>query len=262
MESMAYLIESHIFSQELRCNELPYNACEMVCQNIYPEFAKYPINIVALCDVSLMTTNPAETFLLVLSCMKNSNILPKQEDDIYKFVFQYLKPNYIEEFCKEKEQAFERIDFLYSINQKETLNINRFLKDVINRAEDIRKNKCSFISKIMNMDKNIAINYVFKDIIKRFAVPVIKDKDSNLYMYNFDKLDLSLVVASRAIFDISFNPKSKNECYMYNICKKSNGMCNENCLNKPWKMSEKEELCPFAQFWYRFSLSGKEVIRN
>lgn len=240
MESMAYLIESHIFPDQLRVNEFPYNTCEMICDLIYPEFGRTKKNIVALCDVALMTQQPGVTFLLLLRYMKKVQMIPEKEDDIYKLALNNLKPNYIEEeFNVEIINAREKIDFLYPENQVATNKINKFFKEIINEADVIRKSDYSFISKIMAMDRNTALKFIFSDFINKFALPVIKDKESTLYMYNDEGLDLTLVVASRALYDIFFNNKPEFKCYMHDICKNSN-LFNKNCLESPWKMSEKE----------------------
>lgn len=89
---------------------------------------------------------------------------------------------------------------------------------------------------------------MFSDFINKFALPVIKDKESYLHMYSDEDLDLTLVVASRALYDIFFSIKSGFKCYMHDVCKSNNNLFNENCLKSPWKMSEKESLCPFALF--------------
>jgi len=79
-------------------------------------------------------------------------------------------------------------------------------------------------------------------------------------MYNNNDLDLTLFLVVKALYDLFLNIKTGFKCYLFEICDKISDLCNENCLNSPWKMSEREPLCPFAQFWYRFSLEGKELI--
>lgn len=263
MESMAYLIESHIFSEQIRCNEFPYNTCEAVCNYMYPGFGNNKRNIVALCDVSLMTTQPGNTFCLLLWYMNKNKILPKDDDEIYELALECLKPNYIKgEFNLEINKIIEKIDYLYPKNDEITKKINEHFSNIIHEAENVRKNDYGFFSRIMNMDSNKAIEYIFKDYIKKFALPVIRDREDNVYMYSNKDLDLTLILASRALYEIFFNTKCEFKCYMYGICKKFEFQCNNNCISSPWNMVNNDAVCPFAYFWYRFSLSGKVLTKR
>lgn len=260
MESMAYLIESHIFPEQIRCNEFPYNTCEAICNNIYPKFGNNKRNIVALCDVSLMTTHPGYTFCLLLWYMNRNEVLPQDDEEIYELALRYLKPNYMkDEFDLWRKDIIKKIDYLYPINDETTGEINKYFNNIIHEAEIIRKNDYGFFTRVMNMESNKAIEYIFKNYIKKFTLPVIRDKYSNVYMYSNEKLDLTLILASRALYEVFYNPKCEFKCYMYEICKKTNLLTNNNCLSSPWNMVNNNALCPFAYFWYRFSLSGKAL---
>ena len=86
MESMAQLIETHIYPEEKRINIFPYNIGELICQYIYPVFMSGIKNLVALCDASLLSVHPGLTFYESLKKMKEENYVPKTMDDVYDYV--------------------------------------------------------------------------------------------------------------------------------------------------------------------------------
>jgi len=90
---MAYLIESHAYPSESRRNSAPYNLCEEVANNLYEEFPSDKGMLVALCDISLNSTNPGITFYNILKSMKYLNFIPNTVDDVYKFVDTYIRDN-------------------------------------------------------------------------------------------------------------------------------------------------------------------------
>lgn len=49
MESMAYLIEAHLTDASKKERDYPYNACEIMCQKVYPELREHVNIIVAMC---------------------------------------------------------------------------------------------------------------------------------------------------------------------------------------------------------------------
>ena len=44
--------------------DYPYSAAEIIANNIYPEFTKNTLNILALADCCLMFSNPGEVFFI------------------------------------------------------------------------------------------------------------------------------------------------------------------------------------------------------
>lgn len=62
-ESMAYIMESYIAPVSMSAQDYPYRFADMVVEFIYPEFAVDRLNVLALCDIALLSSNPGPVFV-------------------------------------------------------------------------------------------------------------------------------------------------------------------------------------------------------
>lgn len=82
MESMAYIIEKKITIKSPSAPDFPYNAAKIVSDKIYPEFSRNEENLLALCDMSLMFSEPGKVFVSTLEKYKNNRFMPNKAEDI------------------------------------------------------------------------------------------------------------------------------------------------------------------------------------
>ena len=75
-ENIAYIMQRKMTVDKGHLPDYPYSAAEIIANNIYPEFAKNTLNILALADCCLMFSNPGEVFFHMLLQMKDKNYLP------------------------------------------------------------------------------------------------------------------------------------------------------------------------------------------
>lgn len=83
MESMAYLIELEISGVKMGAPEYPYRTAEAVVQKEYPEFGNNIYNVIALCDLSLLFSNPGKIFVETLREYKAENRMPESIEALY-----------------------------------------------------------------------------------------------------------------------------------------------------------------------------------
>ncbi len=82
-ENMAYIMERLLTKDFKKSDDYPYCAAEKIVEFEYPEFGRDILNVLALCDCSLMFTNPARVFYDILKDMKSKNYVPKKPQDLY-----------------------------------------------------------------------------------------------------------------------------------------------------------------------------------
>ncbi len=61
IEGMSYIAQTHYYPEVIH-NAIPYKLAQLVVNHKYPEFAKNPLYVFALCDACLMTCHPVLTF--------------------------------------------------------------------------------------------------------------------------------------------------------------------------------------------------------
>ena len=75
MESMASLCQRVLFPESEGSHPIhPYHIAEMIAELYSPEFAKNKLNIIALCDVSLMCSVPGAQFVSYLARIRNKEV--------------------------------------------------------------------------------------------------------------------------------------------------------------------------------------------
>lgn len=256
-ESMAYLIEKHIYNSEKREKEFPYNSCELVCEKLYPELSKKYASITAICDMALMHYDSGRLFFEILLNMKKKNYIPNSAKDVYDFLDEEVSHLY-KYYNYEYSRACKRIDFLYPNNIDIMISVNKWLKNKIELGYKARLNDSKFITNIMDSNsKEMAYDY-FTSLVKKFSLPLVKDNTNCVYGVE-KNVNLPLLLVPIALSDL-FTKNTGFECSMYVTCKANNekNLC-DACRSNPWVQADKDELCPLALYWYHFTLSGKSL---
>lgn len=251
MESMAYLIESNLIKVTKKEREYPYNACEIMCQKIYPELKGYVNIIVAMCELSLMHYNSGVFFYHLLQDMKKNKRIFYSITEFwtyYKTKVDHLWKNY----NKERKELLEVTRELYRKNSSVSAEVNHKIVGLLQSTKKRRKyhrKKCPlFISMIMDNVKLCAEYFrVFK--------PMILTNDEAIYSITETRADICMygAYAVRNLYTTSDGKALK--CCMYNACKASNNpLLDDSCLTNPLMQAHKEErLCVVGAFLYMYS---------
>ena len=252
-ESMAYLIESEKFSGICRKNELPYNSCELVCEKFCPELLEQKGIIVALAEMSLMHFNSGVLFVKLLEKISKEKIKFKDTDDVARILRGNIGYSF-ENYKSAYEDSEDAINFLYPLKNPAFENVNIWLKKILKKGFDLRNIKCNFISKMMDLSPEESKEY-FKCLTITFGFPIICDSNDNIY-----SLGNNIATGLVAIAIFQAFTSGTSQCYLYKYCKAEKlSAMNENCKYSPWSQSKEERLCPFAAFWYYYSLDGKVI---
>lgn len=274
IESMAFLIEKSCFPSNNLISEFPYLTAKKVVNHIYPEFGFDDLNIIALCDSSLRSFNPGNNFYLSLIKMKKETWLPNKPEEVYEYCSSVEKINYYEFTNLDEVHVFMKNEAIKSLTayftDKEFKDIKKWISIIIEDINLIRKNNPYFFLEIAKggFGRN---NQAFLKILSTIGTPLILNLNGEATFYhpqqNSFNFNTYLMGALAEIFKVFNTGESK--CGLYHACKENchdqniPDCTNSKCLDSPWdKVKESDALCPYAQFWYVWKLSGKTPIKS
>lgn len=254
-ESMAYLIEHTLFGAATRTNEFPYNSCEMIYKYLCPELAERKDILVAICELSLMHYHSGDMFWHILNHIKNEHLRFSSIQDIKEY-FSNRTDFLNEDFENILHENEETIDILYPPQISATKQCNAAVKSYIKKGFKKRNEDTFFIARIFESSDP---NEFFIELLKIFGIPILCDSKHQVFS---SEINLIMMLAPLAILN-TFTCMGKNECLMLPFCNEQKlQLVNETCIHAPWKQALRKELCPFAVYWYHYSLSGKKVIKR
>lgn len=77
IESQAHIIESELFPN-VSAPVFPYKTAEFICKHMYPELAEDRLNVLAISEIAVNTTNPAYIFVDFIKQLKERNFIPEE----------------------------------------------------------------------------------------------------------------------------------------------------------------------------------------
>lgn len=267
IENMAYLIEREIYGDNEPAPPYPYKTIEILTEQLNPIFAKNKLLIIALCELSLMSSNPAEFYFTSLQQIKNRNLVINQIDDLLKLINKdyklFYQGNEISSEEANNKSTDDAISFLSDpFKAKEYHDLVSWIRDVFISANSFRKNDPFFITKGL-LDKN-PVEYYLMDLTQKIGIPPIMNIDQEVYLP--EKSPQSLILFHAFIEFLEIFKYGEIGCSMYKGCTNnmkfdpnSHSISNE-CLSEPWKKSKDKKLCPLGTLIYIWGLSDVDYV--
>lgn len=247
-ESMAYLIEHLAFKAEKRIRELPYNACEMICEVVCPSLLEQPTMLVALCELSLMHCNSGVEFYCLVKHIADKNLRFHNVYELKKyftrrliFLFDSYKNAY--------DSLGDKINVLYPLFLEQTKRINEQVKLYLKNGFDKRMSGHLFITDIL-LCKNPC--HLIGNYICNIGLPMLIDCEGNIFCNG----NLEYMPVPMAVLEFFTHPI--NGCGLIHfgvLCSLSKDK--EICMHKPWMQCYEKELCPFAVFLRCYNIDRK-----
>lgn len=258
MENMAYLMEQMICNEFATSPDYPYSFAEKIVEYLYSEFGSDKLNVLALCDLSLLNSNPGKVFVQYLQEMKSMNWLPTKPEDIYDQILP--RKNTLNGGSEEitTEDNYKQISKTVRNQVKGYFHDPELFKDIrtwidqlVYKGQDIR-----FKNKYFILDIARGGSDAFMDFVKNFGTPLISNSKGEctlLYPENPDGVEIGYFYAIGQItsFFESGNPK----CELLNICTRYGNKIDNRCNTNPWDRCRDEFLCPYAMLWKLWRLS-------
>ena len=250
IESMAYLIERHLLGAEERINEFPYNACETICQFMYPELLEHPNKIVMLGEVALMHDDCGLFFHGLVNLCAQRQLAELTDDDFREFCINNIN-KYIDRFELAYKEAIDGIDILFPERFAYTVVVNEQLKVFLECGHNYRKSKPLFISDVFLCED---CTLYFKQLIRLFDIPMLIDGKDDYY----GKQGVQNIPVADAVLSILCKETGEG-CKLQLFCKKSGISCYDElrCTVAPWENCKCEGLCPVAEYFKGYGIDKK-----
>lgn len=252
-ESMAYLCERVLCNSAKRVNELPYNACDLVCEYFFPDLHISPVIMIAICELALMHENSGVMFYHILKFMSDNQKSFKKVEDFEQY-FSTNMHRLLEGIDTKINTVEKSLDFLYPTDipliENDILFSNKEIKQRIKTGFAYRKNNGLFISKAIEQQDTAFIENLFQQL----GIPLLIDKNNDL----FADVTLYPVLTPIAIYNSLFSENEDERCcFLYDFCKKQNqSIVNEiYCKTTPWKQANASSICPYSINIIRYGLN-------
>ncbi|HMO60768.1 MAG: hypothetical protein QM725_07425 [Lacibacter sp.] len=274
IESMAFAIEQSIYPGIVEePNDFCYRAASEIIHFCYPELMRDPLNVIALCDASLMYFNPAAIFYNTLLKMKDIGYIPTSAFDIYRFVHSHIEIEFWG--LTQIDQIFNNhtLTALSQLNDYFTTDLfapNRVWIDyTFRKANEIRSKDWGFFIKLAS-DGPIKNNPTFKKIFASIGIPLVTNRTGNAVFASPVEDETvvrpDILWAINQIYNIYINSAKSQirRCGMEDWCRAS--CLNSNtedytdyrCIESPWeRVKDKDNLCVFSQIWRTWGMENE-----
>jgi hypothetical protein len=273
IESMAYLIENALYPNLIpNTLDFPYRSAEKVISKEYNSLLVDSLNIIALCDVSLMSFNPGDFFYSMLLQMKSEGFIPSQPEDIYSFCSSRVSFNY--HGSTTLNQLLLSTGNIASCQLCDYFTTPIFgdnktwINYTISTAIDIRQNDPYFILKIARNGK-IQTNLSLINVFKKVGTPMVTNLDDEATFYSplqtSHKIFPEYLWAISQVYGLYIKSLANNQkkCELKLWCKEScsikglTDFTDDNCYNSPWQRTSYNNLCPFAVIWKTWGMENE-----
>ena len=275
-EGVAYILERIVTKDYETSQEFPYCSAEKIVEYLFPDFGKNILNVLALCDISLMFTNPAEIFYSTLTQLKSKKFVPQKPHDLYAQLknakigslgittdpFSHFKM--VAEEARKKFKSYFHFDEFPELHQAYYEWIDRLFDFSIK----MRTTEPSFLLDLCN-DGYVRFNDTFSRLVYNLGSPLIKNKSQDYFCIKPKGINgwTNEVLKSVSMIHELLHD-GKLQCSLYPWCLNTDKEQNEEpefvpinptievCLNKPWERWSFNDLCPFAILWKNWGLGG------
>lgn len=276
IESMAYLVENSIYPNLIpSAPDFPYRSAQKVVEFEYPQLLQDPLNILALCDISLMSFNPGDFFYSMLSVMKAENYLPNTPEDIYIFCSSRVSFNH--NGATTLNQLLLATSNLASCQLCGYFTTSNFgdnktwINYTVSSAVDIRLKDPYFILNIARGGK-IQSNASFANVLTKLGTPMVTNLNDEGTFYSPLQLTHNIhpeyLWGISQIYGIYIKPLTQNQnmCELKLWCKEScrvlgiTDYTNMNCSQSPWLRVTDPKLCTFAVMWKTWGIENETPV--
>lgn len=256
VESMAYIIESECYPNCPQSPDLPYSSAEKLVNLIYPQFGRNRLNVLALCDASLKHFHPGEFFYDTLLRIQKEQILIIQPEDIYQVCNLCNQENNFNALLQETaSQAISQIQGYF--NDPFFQRLKDWLENMMRTAVDYRLINERFPLDIAR-GGNITNNNAYANFLTKVGTPLVTNELGETTLHdprnNSATPDYTTIWAIDLIHSIFWG--WQRHCEMVDLCHSGNIPTDMRCTNEPWGRASDQNLCPFAQMWRHWGLTG------
>ena len=260
-ESMAYLLEETC-GRQIKSPEYPYDIARTVARRYSPEIANDSVKLIALCDMSLMCSNPTSVFIGFLDMVKKKKIKISKAEDIVDWFYtqEYqswdLKPVHFLDYFNELHKVSLNSITSYIKGIELGKDIEQYFTNIFNKVLDLRKNHKYFIIQLAR-EGNCISNKTFHMLVATLGFPILKNNREEHFLLPSTLGDASFLQYFSALAEIiRLFSEGQDSCGMYKWCKQSpDSTYDYYCTYAPWRKVKDTKLCPYAFLWRHWALA-------
>ena len=266
-ESMAYLMEQLCCKDSGNVPDFPYKTAEKIAEHCSPDFASNKLNVLALCDASLLVFNPPIQFVSFLEKVRDGKLTIKEPRDVYRYFYgmqfegeNNITMSLIQSLTCLKDMVVKDLKS-YFANSKSYNDFKEFVEDLFAGGLEQRAKHCSFILQ-MAEGGCIRQNKAISTFIESFGSPLMSNNEMLYYSLKTNNFNMENMALFKVIYQIyRLWKKGERNCEMKEWCETSRFKVDARCSTAPWlRCNDEGPLCPYASLWKSWNLCGFEPI--
>lgn len=267
MESMAYIMERLCSPKGYVASpDYPYRAAELVADYYVKGFSSNLLMVLALCDMSLQSSDPGACFVRVMKGIRDGIVRFATPEAIYDYFYAQVS---VTAYGTESTLVahFKMLLSVVQNSMKSYLRDMPILKEYYGWIDNLvkfaiywRDEDRYFLLK-MARQNDLANNGCWGFVVHEVGSPLMVNNKGSHFKILQNGASVGMDVEYfRAIRQIeSLFETGKTVCEMYDWCLNSpNATPNELCVIAPWKKSVEERLCPYGLLWRHWNLKDRE----
>ncbi len=262
-ETMCHIAQN-IFNPGIIHNDVPYRTAELVAIFIYDVIGNNSLFVFSLCEACLMHFHPGDAFYMMLQLMKEREFVPKNELDIYLFVYENINDADGSDlmFIYERQVVHAIYQLTGYFTTENYDNEKTWIFHVLEEGRKMRKETPFLLLSLLKEPTLYSIS--LKRIMLNVGTPLMQNLDGDCWFlkpYGLSHLNIQpdRLAALLEIHDSWI--LGKRECGLKRFCTKNliGSTTDERCDKAPWsRCNPNEQLCSYAQFLKTWKLMGKE----
>ena len=268
-ESMAYLVEQLCTSDFTKSPDFPYNMARRISDFILDKQLD-DIELLALCDISLLTSNPGITFYRFLCMVRDGDLVINRPEDIYDYFYNSQSIKYdtsevilsIYDYFMSAMLALSTLKQYYTLEKLQDLNV--WLEKVFSIGVAFRMERRYYMIEMARGAKDKA-NGVLQFFAKEIGSPLMENNQGRLFKLKIQGGEppteyLYVLEQYYNLFNYGITP-----CALKRWCLQAPGNppapADDRCDDSPWSRCCDKNLCPYALFWHHRKLTGFTPVR-
>ena len=264
-ESVAYLMEQLTMPDVFRESpDYPYNSAEIIAAHYCKRFAANKFNVIALCDMSLMFSNPAEVFVDFMERVKRSLIMINKPEDVYCFFYDAIESSnssFIGKYVELSEKVRRCLKSYIVDEDDDTESMYRWIDSIIDEGLSLRKQNRYWLLDIVREGNPLHNDFLIK-LMRKIGSPLIRNSMGHYSIIpNQEKTNSCVSIFAILMQFLLLFRNGIIECRLYQWCESSGMDVDKRCKISPWERCNSAKLCPYAQIWRHWNLE-KYTLAN
>lgn len=247
MESMADMLERHIFGKSKNGEFVQYDICEKLWEYVFGNDVNQRKLVFRCCEYSLMYENPGQIFYCALVFLKK-NVVHITTEAIDEFFLNILKPFYLNRFDDWYNEMMRLFGQLVPMDNSQLRPLRNYIEYFSDYFHNLQKEKPIIFTNIFSLCPEMAKLKIIE--FMHVACPLIINKDNEVYVSDLlenNKLGLEEYAAFYALYRMT-GIKGVKHCLLTEYCKvNTNCKVTQCCYVKPLLSKYRENLCLLGQ---------------